>query len=382
MKKIKYVFVASFIIFISVMGLATIDNKVEKSMTEGRTLTQFPDLEYTKLKEADYFATVGNAFSDQIASREQMIRKYYDYAVNSFGMKEVGTVSVGKENNLFSQPELIDDEKAYEKMVIQCAKLINRQAEKITKAGSVFIYINYPKKDVVMKDYLPNYYPDSSKDYEKYIKIMREHLSDNIIFVDAYEIFSESGSQEYYYKTDHHVNIRGQQLIYEKLMGIVKEKYPNVKVTSLDDYKIREKVVDGSFNRKIGYAVSAGKEELSIKPKFELEYKRNSKAPIFGKGDTYASAFMGGDYAETEVETELKDAPSVVFSGSSYTNSLESLSVASFSSMTSFDYRYNNSGKNLVQQVRERKPDYVVYIPNQSDLHFVYETFKLHFGIK
>lgn len=382
MKKIKYVFVATFIIFISVMGLATIDNKTEKSMTEGRALTQFPDLDYTKLKYAEYFTQIGDAFSDQIASREQMIRKYYDYAVNSLGMKEVGTISIGKKNNLFNQPELIDDEKAYEKMVIQCAGLINRQAEKITKAGSVFIYINYPKKDVVMKDYLPDYYPDSSKDYEKYIKIMREHLSDNVIFVDAYAIFSESGSQEYYYKTDHHVNIRGQQLIYEKLMEIVKEKYPNVKVTSLDDYKIRKKVVDGSFNRKIGYAVSADKEELSMKPKFELEYKRNSKAPIFGKGDTYASAFMGGDYAETEVETELKNAPSIVFSGSSYTNSLESLSVASFSSMTSFDYRYNNSGKNLVQQVRERKPDYVVYIPNQSDLHFVYETFKLHFGIK
>ena len=165
-------------------------------------------------------------------------------------------------------------------------------------------------------------------------------------------------------------------------MKYVKQQFPATQTKSLSDYRIKQKVVAGSFNRKIGYVVSAGKEEITLRPKWKLKYKRlNSKAPLFGKGDTYASAFMGGDYAYTDITTPQKDAAKIMISGSSYTNALEAMIIPSCREMISYDYRYNTKSGTLAQEAARQSPDYVIYIPNQSDAHFSYETFRQHLGL-
>lgn len=384
MKYIKCIFVGCFMCFIALVGLTTINNKNEKSMTEGRTLKQFPNLEYNRLVETDYLGAISDAFSDQVTGREKMIASYNNLMVNVLGQKWVGSIAIGKNKQLFQEPEVITDEDAYEKEVIQCAQVINQEAKKVTDAGSVFIYINYPRKDVVENKYLPDFYLDSRRDYQKLVRVLKSHLSEDVVFIDAYEILKKQDKS--YYSNDHHVNFQGQMLVYQKVMSLVQETYPHVKVYQESDYKMKKTVVDGSFNRRIGYAVSSEKEVLRVKPKFSLSYTRkDSKAALFGKGKTYASAFMGGDYGDTLVATKVKknsSLPSIFITGSSYTNSLEALCVGSFRSMHSVDYRSNTSGKTMVDYVKEEKPDYVVYIPNQSDKHFSLDTFKIHLGLK
>lgn len=396
MRSVKGLFIACFMCFIAVVGLTTVNNKNEKSMTEGRELRQFPEIEYARLAQTEYLSSITNAFSDQITGREKMISQYNDLMVNVLGQKWVGSIALGKEKQLFQEPEIIADEKAYEKEVIRCAEVINREAAKVAETGASFVYINYPRKDVAEKKYLPDFYPDSAKDYDKLISVMKSHLSDDVVFIDACELFRDG--EKYYYSNDHHVNFKGQMKIYHELMSLVKEKFPDVRVYRESDYRTKKVAVDGSFNRRIGYAVSPEKEVLRVEPvNFPPYQRQKSKAPVFGKGKTYASAFMGGDYADTVVttgETHPKDTaakgtdeeekgviPTIFISGSSYTNSLEALCVGSFSSMHSVDYRSNDSGKTVADFAGEEKPDYVVYIPNQSDRHFSLETFKLHLGL-
>ena len=158
MKYVKGVFIACFMCFIALIGLNTVNNKNERSMTEGRALKQFPDLEYGRLLETKYLSAVSDAFSDQISGREWMIASYNDMMVNLLGQRWVGSIAIGKEKQLFQEPEVITDEEAYEREVIRCAEVINQEAAKVTKAGSTFIYINYPRKDVVETKYLPDFY--------------------------------------------------------------------------------------------------------------------------------------------------------------------------------------------------------------------------------
>lgn len=383
MNKVRVIFITCFILFISGIGIQTIVNKTEKSTTEGRTLKQFPDLDYGKLSDAAWYTDIGDAFSDQIFCREQMIHAYYNMLMNGAGITYANAIVRGAEDNLYNEPEIISDEAAYAQRVIDCAELINQEAAKISKTGAKFIYINYPRKDVVQWKQLPSYYPDSKADYDKYTAIMKAHLSENVIFIDANELFKQDTSVDYYYKTDHHVNIRGQQLIYDAFMDIVEQNYPNVVRKTLDDYEIIKQKVIGAFNRKVGNAIDAGEEELNIKPKgWELHYTRNSKAPINGMGNTYASAYMGGDYAFTEIQTEQEQAPSVMICGSSFTNTLETLVVPSCRQLISIDYRYNKTNITLAEYAQQYEPDYVIYIPNQSNEHFSYENWKLHLGLK
>ena len=78
MKWIKTLFVACFVAFIALVGIGTLDNKEPQSPIEARTLTQFPDLDYSKLKDENYLTTISNAFSDQLSDREEKIKQYND----------------------------------------------------------------------------------------------------------------------------------------------------------------------------------------------------------------------------------------------------------------------------------------------------------------
>lgn len=381
MKYIRCAFIGCILCFLVVMGFSTVQNKQEKSMIEARNLKQFPEMDGRHLLEVDYLDSFSDAFSDQIAGREMMLSLYNRFVIHILHQKWAGSIAIGKNNQLYQEPEMISDWDAYEKEAAACAEVINEEAEKITSAGSVFIYLNYPRKDVVETESLPDFYPDSRRDYERLTRIIKEKLSKNVIFIDVEEVFQ--GKNEVYYTNDHHVNFRGQMLIYQHIMSIVREKFPDVVIHSLADYQLDKVPVNGSFNRRIGYAVSPEPEELLTTPLFPMEYeRRNSKAPVFGGGETYASAFMGGDYGNTFVTTELKKAPSILICGSSYTNSLEALCIGSFHTMHSVDFRNNDSGRTLADYAKKEHPDYVVYVPNQSDKHFSLSTFKLHLGIE
>lgn len=382
MKWIKGVFVGFFAFFIICMGFSTFNNKKEKSMIEGRVLKQFPAFSGEKLIQTEYLNTLSDAFSDQITGRDKMIRAYNRLIVNVLQQKWAGSISIGKNKQLYQGPELITDMEAYEKEVTECAELINKEAAKIKAAGSIFIYLNIPRKDVVETKTLPDYYPDSKKDYDHLIRLLRSKLSDDVLFLDAKDIFE--GKEHVYYSTDHHVNFTGQMLIYHKLMSIVKEKFPDVEVKELSDFRQKKRIIDGSFNRRIGYAISSEMEALTVKPLFpyHVKIKHGKKSSIFGGGKTYATAFMGGDHANTFVRSNKKGAPSIFISGSSYTNSLEALCTCSFSTMHSVDYRSNKSGKTLVEYVQSEKPDYVIYLPNQADKHFSLTAFQIHLGLK
>ena len=379
---IKKIFVCSFFCFIAVIGFLTLDNETKKSEVEGRRLMTFPKLDYQKFSDSRYMQNIGDAFSDQLQYRTSMIEKYFDITTNVLKIGYQGTTVIGKEDYLFSEPEVITGEEEYDKEIRKIAKLINKEAKKVTDSGSKFIYIHYPRKDILMERYLPSFYISGKERYEKSLKILKENLSEDVIFIDALELFEETGSEEYFYKTDHHVNIEGQEIIYKTVTNLMKEQFPKMDVKLLDSYKIKKTDIVGSFDRNIGNAIESGKENLAIKPKgWKVKYKRNSKAKIWGKGDTYAKCFMGGDYAFTEVTTKNKNNPDVLICGSSFTNSLESLMVPSARKMISLDFRYNKQKRTMADFVEEYQPDYTIFIPCQSDKSFSYETTKLHLGL-
>lgn len=385
-KKLQIIFSSVFLLFISVIGVLTLFNNEYRSYTEGRELATFPEFSVNKILDKQYLDNLTAAFSDQLEFRGKFIKTYYLFNMQRY----VGNVVKGKDNQLFAAPFVIKYEYRYLQRLERSARRINRVAARVTKNKKrKFIFLSIPRKDQVMTEYLPSTYIRSDDKYKKYMKFLKDRLSDDVILIDAMEVFEKhKGEADFYYKTDHHVNMRGAQLLYEEIMKIVKKDYPNIRVTDLDkDYEIGKVIINGSYNRQIGGSVNAGEEELLLKYKDNtLKYRRydedkKSDIPIFGDGNMY-KVYMGGDMAKTLVKTNNKNAPNILFSGSSYTNILEAYSVASFKNVASVDYKQNHTGIGLRKYAREFDADYVVYVPGQSHNSFSIKNMRKHLGLR
>ena len=80
------------------------------------------------------------------------------------------------------------------------------------------------------------------------------------------------------------------------------------------------------------------------------------------------SVYMGGDKAETIIDTHRPDLPRVLVFGDSFTNAIETFLYRSFGEMRSIDLRYYTE-KTLSQYIADYQPDVVLCI--RDDLSYL-----------
>lgn len=387
-KVIKICFIAIVVVVISVIGILTLMNNNEISLKEGRALNIFPEITLENLVTDDFYTNYTNAFADQLEFRETFIKMYYLLNLQRY----TGDVVKGEQEQLFLSPLITQNKEKYIKNLKNViTNDMNSVAKQVVDAGSKFIFVSIPRKDVIMDKYLPESYLRGTEDYLEYIDIINEYKSQDITFVDAYELFKQKQDEYYdvYYQTDHHLNIRGAYYIFEEIIDEINKDKHSIKLGALEEeYEIQSRVINGSYNRKIGQSVVGKNEELVLIPKnTKLQYTRKDNCKqvdnaIFGDGNTYEIAYMGKDYAETIIDTNNDDAPNILYVGSSYTNILEALSVYKFNKMVSIDYRHNTTGKSIADYVKEYDIDYTIFICAQSTNSLGISSIKEHLGLK
>lgn len=385
---IKICFCAIVIVIISIIGIITLMNDNDLSLKEGRKLQKFSKITINSILTNNFYTEYTNAFADQLAFREDFVKMYYLLNLQRY----TGDVVRGSDDQLFQSPLIIPNKEKYIKNLKNVIlKDMNSVAKEVADAGSQFIFISIPRKDVIMDKYLPATYVRGAEDYVEYVDIIKQNISKDITLIDAYQLFRDNQQEHYdvFYQTDHHMNIRGAYYIFEEIISIVNKDKHNIKIGKLEDeYEIQNRVINGSFNRKIGQSVTGKFEELILVPKnSKLEYTRKDSGedvntPIFGDGNTYAAAYMGNDYAETVIDTNNDGAPNILYVGSSYTNVLEALSVYKFNKMVSIDYRHNTTGKSIADYVKEYDIDYTIFICAQSTSSLAVSSMREHLGLK
>lgn len=87
----------------------------------------------------------------------------------------------------------------------------------------------------------------------------------------------------------------------------------------------------------------------------------------FENGSVTYSLYMGGDIAETVIETNRPELPSILIYGDSFTNAVEALAYYSFDEMHSVDLRYYDQ-MSISQYIQKYKPDIVVCIRDYESL--------------
>jgi hypothetical protein len=345
----------------------------ERSAIEGRVyakLTAPPSL--SEIKESGingYIDNTSNAFADQIPFRDILTQFYYE-SMRAAGVDVIEGFVFGSEGYIFhANPnfrEFNDDNAAALK---KAAEILNELAELAASYGGRLIFMPTPLKSSADFEFLPSWYPGTGGFSEAVTKAWTGALSDDVIFIDLLPVFLASELPTFL-KTDHHWNIRGANLAYERMMESVREYYPLAEIYGLDRYVIEREVNVGFYNRRLGMAARPEPEEMVIYPDgWLLPYTRYesgilSELPIYNNTDENArvsyAGYMSGDFAETRIETSRPELPSIMIVGDSQTNLLELYCVPSFNRMMSLDFRHDPPLKTLFEYIERDQPDIVV----------------------
>ena len=373
MRKVEKIFVIVFFCIICFFLVTTLFNNQKVSWIEQRTLTTFPKFSLDNLTNKKYYDELTSAFSDQLELREQLIKGYFLFQFQRY----YGTVAIGEDNQMYTASQKKVSDSYYDNLV-NTIKLVNKESEKIS---AKFIFLSIPRKDAYMTKELPSNYNSSKEVYEKQVRIARDNLGKDIIFIDAYEVFKNNNQYYCYYSNDHHITPRCAYSLYNEI-----NNYTQVSSYDLEkEFEIGQTIINGSYNRQVGQKVKHKAEDLYLIPKTNISYKRYedeklSNEKVFGKGNTYEDAYMEGDNAFTRIVTN-NNSKNIMFVGSSYTNILEALSVPSYKEVLSIDYRHNKTGRSIKYYVDKYNIDYVVFVPAQSNNSYSLDKIKLHLGI-
>lgn len=370
--KISFLFV--FFSIILVIGIGTLFNNDKVSTLEKRSLATYPKFDEKSIFSSKFYTDFIEAHSDQLEFRNYLVKGYFLFQFQRY----YGDVVKGENNELYAS-SMKRPSDSYYKNLESAIKRVNREAEGL---DAKFIFLSIPRKDAYMTNELPKSYNSSLDIYKKQVSIVKNTLKKNIIFIDAYDIFKESGIYNCYYSNDHHITPRCAYYLYKEIGN-----YTGVSSYELDDmFYINKVVVNGAFSRQIGQSVRGKPEDLYLTLKRKITYTRYenesiSNKKVYGKGNDYESAYMEGDNAYTIVDTDVKNGKKIMFVGSSFTNILEAFSIPSYEKMVSIDYRHNKTGNSLSYYVKRNDIDYVIFIPSQSNNSFQISRIYEHLGL-
>lgn len=200
-----------------------------------------------------------------------------------------------------------------------------------------------------------------------------------IPFVNMVEVFDGLGRpDEWYSQSDHHYTYDGMLETYRALLERVNaETGLGLTILTRDDLALDAlpNPFLGSQNRQL-YGRWPTEEKLTVgRLKEPIPFTRTDNGqrvdstlyalPQTGDEVVTYLVYMGGDVAETVIETNRPDLPTCLIWGDSFTNPLETLLWTSFDETRSLDLRYYNAST-LSDYIARYQPDVVICLRDDT----------------
>lgn len=361
-----------------VPALTLLQTKSSVSYYEQRQLAKLPEPVRETVLDGTYFTELETAYKDHIFARDPILK------VNTLAELALGRVSVNKV--IVNSNRLLD---AYgfnrwgldylKTDAIPIAQNYASLNELITSYGGYFCYLGVPQQGV----YFAADYPAYMDSRLWHTTGIRQTFGDalaaqNVPFIDMYAEFQAVGApEEYYFDTDHHFSGEGAFFTYLTLMEHLQQASEGeLSYLGAEDFTFTtlENPFLGSANRKL-YGLWNTTDAVTVaRPKTDIPFTRADNGaekrgvytlPGSGQETVTYNVYMGGDIAETVIQTNRPELPSILFYGDSFSNAVESVLWTNFNETRCLDFRYY-TGKTLRQYIEEFRPDYVVCIRDES----------------
>lgn len=380
----KYKYITSlvvilFLLSVSITSIIRPDYNVSEQ--EGRKLQQIPTKDMFKesgyingLLNGEVFKTWDNYFGDQIVGRGKIV-SIYTKIQKLLGKRYINKVYLTDDN------DYIEDSK-YDKYD---DKYIKNRAENFNILADRFSYskvytVNIPNKNYAYESKIP--IKDYKAEQSIYIPKIFKYINNNINKIDLTNKMKENPN--YYYKTDHHMNMDGAYEVYKEIISNISKDFPDVKSPKdKSEYYIK--------NYKNSFIGSQGRKVLSILDKKDdiqvyydksfVDYKaynENGQANLYYEGyikgeslSTDYAVYLGGNNGlyklyNNQSENNIK----IAIIGDSIDNPLIPLMAPHFKELYSYDLRYYEG--NILDDIENINPDIIMCIGLSNN--FINET--------
>lgn len=353
------------------------------SYYENRTLAEKPAFSLSGLWDGSYFSEWEDYIGDHAVGRSTLLRLHTQLDLDVWKRPTVNDIVPTEDGKLLAyypdaartEQQIAADSAA---MAEQCAAV----NDLVTSYGGTFLYVAVPGQTSYFADSYPWFLSEQPEQFEPQRTALSAALSARgVPFLDLGDVYASLGNPDSFYSaTDHHYTYSGAFAAYQAILQQVNQLSGlNFKVYTSEkmQFDTLENPFIGSRLRKI-YGLADSEEHLTIgtfrQPVAFRRYEHGVPAaascyalPSDSAQEISFTVYMGGDSAETCIQTDRPQLPNLLIFGDSFTNPLETLLYASCNEMRSLDLRHYQD-QSLYDYVSAYRPDVVLCVRDYSVL--------------
>ena len=378
-KAINILFLAAVVLALCVGGFYTFQEDRTTLFYENRAVEPCPELSRAGLWSGTYFTQLDSFFSDCFVIRDDLIAldTRLDLAlcrpvIHGVALGD-GAIFPFHGFSTWSTGYLARDAQTMAGRLAQVRDLA-------AAYGGRIYYVGVPQQ----YSYYQDKYPDYLDDHQWVLSEIRTQFSAalnarDISFIDMAQRFDQLGHpDEFYSPTDHHYTYLGALETYGTLMDRINADTGwDLPVTTQEDLELIDlpNPFLGSQNRKL-YGLWLTVETLTIGhlkktiPFTRIDNGMNVEPSVYAlPADSQEQVtyflYMGGDVAETVIQTGRPELPKCLIWGDSFTNALETVLWTCFDETRSLDLRYYTA-KTLSEYIAEYQPDVIICLRDDT----------------
>lgn len=360
-------------------GTALWSRKDTAAYYENRSLAEFPSLTAESLWTGTLGGELESWYSDHVPGRTTLLMADTAVQLNFLRRPAVnGVVPAGDVLlPLLSYEER--DAEEYPALAAKAAEPFGKLNGFIRSRGGTFCCVGIPEQRIYFRDRYPDYLSrhetEAAAGDGAYAGAM---AAAGVDFLDIGAAYDAQGHPEAYYSSlDHHYHYYGAYAAYRCILDHLAAAGWDLPVLTEEDLEFRElpNPYIATRNRKL-YNLWPNEERAVIGvqrdpvPFTRYDNGELSDRPLFILPEaeelpTTYNLYMGGDFAETVLETGRPELPDALIFGDSFTNALETLLYASFDETRVLDLRHYDA-MSLRAYIDTYRPDIVLCVQNDT----------------
>lgn len=352
------------------------------SYYENRTLAQMEELTPQTLWDGTFANSVEPTLQDHAAGRNTLLKLSAWMDMELFRRPVVNQVIPAEGMLLSWNPYETPDPELIQQQADAMAGQLGELRDVVESYGGKFYYVAVPGQYTYFEETHPDFLNNRATYTDLEIPAFQQAMEEQgVTLIEMGEILAQQGNPPEYYSTvDYHYTFGGAYATYLAILERINQDFDRSLTVLDEDSLVRETLPNpylGSRARKVfGLWETDEKLEIGLPaqpiPFTRIDNGQEVPAAVYTllSNDTdevaYA-AYMGGDIAETVIDTGRDELPSLLIYGDSFTNPVEGLMYYSFDEMRTIDLRHYKD-MTLADYIALYQPDVVVGIRDYESL--------------
>lgn len=352
------------------------------SYYENRTLAQMEELTPQTLWDGTFANSVEPTLQDHAAGRNTLLKLSTWMDMELFHRPVVNQVIPAEGMLLSWNPYETPDPELIQQQADAMAGQLGELRDVVESYGGKFYYVAVPGQYTYFEETHPDFLNNRATYTDLEIPAFQQAMEEQgVTLIEMGEILAQQGNPPEYYSTvDYHYTFGGAYATYLAILERINQDFDHSLTVLDEDSLVRETLPNpylGSRARKVfGLWETDEKLEIGL-PSQPIPFTRTDNGqdvpatvytlPGNDTDEVAYAAYMGGDIAETVIDTGRDELPSLLIYGDSFTNPVEGLMYYSFDEMRTIDLRHYKD-MTLADYIALYQPDVVVGIRDYESL--------------